>query len=224
MIAEFLNTDSKNISLYQPSKEVLEVTKYAKENYVVGHEILTKAWPELNDLSIIDRDNRDKKSFNAYVDESITDPKEAWKWRGTRSAARKKALEMHAHLTSGFMFPMVSAQDQNNEEDTGVSDFMRDMLLWMGDNSNYRESFLQVCMGLLTSPVTYMNAEYAEVMQKVKIKTANGYTIKETLDEELSGFRTNVYGASEVLITNAYVQNIQQQTCVIKQKHFNYSY
>lgn len=214
---------SNTPSLYQPSAEILEITKLAKEDYNTGHEILSRAWPEFNDLSVIDRDNRDKKTFNAFVDENVDDPKEAWKWQGTRSMARNRALGMHAHLTSGFMFPMVSAQDQNNDEDRGVGDFMRDLLLWMGDNSNYKSSFLQVAMGILTSPVTYLGAEYAQVMQKVKVKTDKGYTTQEALDEELSGFQAPVYGCSDVLITNAYQQNIQRQSCVIKQRYLSYS-
>ena len=212
----------EKISLYQPSKEEQEITKYSKNFYSIGHQILTRSCPELNDMSVISRDNRDKRTFNAYVDENVNDPKEAWKWRGTRGTARNQALGMHAHLTAGFMFPMVSAQDENNDEDRSVGDFMRDMLIWMGDNSDYRSSFLQMAMGILTSPVTYLGAEFARVMQKSKEKLDKEYITKEVLDEELSGFRAPVYGSSDVLITNAYVQNIQKQTCIIKQRYLDY--
>ena len=220
MISDYFQ--KQDLSLYQPSSEVQQLTKYGQEAYLIGNRILTQSWPELNDMTVIDRDNRDKKTFNAFVDENVDDPKEAWKWRGTRSAARKKALDMHAYLTSGFMFPMVGAQDENNDEDRGVGDFMRNLIIWMGDNSNYRSSFLQVVMGMLTSPVTYMGAEYATIMQKIKVKTQNGYTTKEILDDELSGFQAPVYSCSDILITNAYVQNIQRQTCVIKQRYLDY--
>lgn len=219
--SEFFNKE--NLSLYQPSAEVQKQTGIDQQAYNLGHQILTKAWPELNDKSVLDRDNEDKKILNAYVDTNVDNPKEAWKFRGTRSMARNRGLALHAHLTSGFLFPLISAQDQNNDEDRGVGDFMQDMLLWMGNNSNYRESFLQIVMGILTSPAIFMGAEYAEIMQKIKQKTDNGWTTIEALDEELSGFRAPVYGVSEVLITNAYVQNIQRQTCVIKERFLDYS-
>ena len=212
------------ISLYQPtSADIQELTKNAKLQYGRANEILTSSWPELNDMSIIDRTNRDKKTFNAFVDENVDDPKEAWKWRGTRSSARNRALGMYAQLTAGFMFPMVSAQDENSDEDRGVGDFMRDMLLWMGENSTYKSSFLQLVMGILTNPVTYLGAEYVEVFQKIREKADKGYTTKEVLDEELSGFQAPVYGPRDVLITNAYQQNIQRQTCVIKERYLDYS-
>src|SRR3990167_3348821 len=159
MISDYFSKD--NLSIYQPPQEVQELTRYAKDDYYKGHEILNRAYPELNDMSVIDCDNRDKRTFNAYVDESVDDPKEAWKWVGTRSMALNRALAMYAHLTSGFMFPMVSAVDQDNNDALEAGDFMRDVLLWMGDNSNYRSSFLQMVLGMLTSPITYMGAEYA---------------------------------------------------------------
>jgi len=217
---QFDNQD--NISMYSPPPEVLELTRHAKEEYSIGNEILTRAWPELNGMSVIDRDNRDRKTFNAFVDESEDDPTEAWKWRGTRSMARNKALAMHAHLTAGFLFPMIDAQDENDEEHRGIGDSMRDIVLWMGENSNYKTSFLQLMTGTLTSPVTYLSADFMQAMQVIKTKTAEGYSTKEVLDEELSGFRADVYGASDIMITNAYVQNIQQQDCVIKRKSLTY--
>ncbi len=229
MIGEFtLNNYGKitnHLSLYQPPQEVQELTRYGKEDYSKGHEILTSSWSELNNRNVIEDENKGKMMYNAFVDENVDDPKEAWKFRGTRSAARNRGVALHAIITSGFMFPMVSAQDENNDEDRGVGDFMRDMLIWMGDNSNYRSSFLQVAMGVLTNPITYMGAEHAKVMQKVKVKLAKGYTTKEVLDEELSGFRAPVYSPSDILFTNAYIppQEFQRQTCIIKQKYLDYA-
>lgn len=215
--------DKTKVSLYQPSSDVIQLSQIAKENYQRGYEIINQAYPELNDRSVKDDEQNGKKIFNAYVDESSLDPFEAWKWKGTRSAGRNAAIAMHAQLTSGFLFPAVSAQDENDMEDRAVGDFMRELLIWMGENSNYKTSFIQAVMGMLTNPVTYLGAEYAEVLQKVREKTDSGYEIKEVLDEELSGFRAPVYSSSDILITNAYVQNIQQQTCVIKQRYLDYS-
>jgi len=221
LISDYFQKDK--VSLYQPSSDVIQLTQISKENYARGYEIIHSAFPELNDRSVIDDEQNGKKIFNAYVDESTLDPSEAWKWKGTRSAARNAAVAMHAQLTAGFLFPAVSAQDENDMEDRAVGDFMRELLVWMGENSNYRTSFIQVVMGMLTNPVTYLGAEYAEVLQKIRQKTDNGYEIKEVLDEELSGFRAPVYSSSDILITNAYVQNIQQQTCVIKQRYLDYN-
>src|SRR3990167_1858860 len=222
MISDYFQKDK--ISLYQPDdKSIQQATLYAKQEYQRGFNVLNQAYPELNDRSVIDDEQNGKKIWNAYVDESCEDPFEAWKWKGTRSEARKRGVYMHANLTAGFLFAGISAQDPENKEDRAAGDFMRGLVEWMAENSNYHSSFIQVTMGMMMNPVTYLGAEFAKVMQTVKEKTDGGYDTKKVLDEELSGFQAPVYGASDILITNAYVQNIQRQTCVIKQRYLDYS-
>lgn len=211
------------VSGYQPSKAVQDFTCYVQKDFSTGTDILNKPFVELNDLSVIDRMNRDQKTFNAFVDENIEDPSEAWKWRGTRSKARNKAIAMHAQLTAGYIIPMFMAQNDADEEDIEFSDVMRDITEWMVHNSNYKSSFLMATMGMLVNPVTYLGAEYVEVFQTIKEKTEKGYSKKEILDEVLSGFQAPVYSADQILITNAYEQNIQRQRAIIKRRFIDYS-
>ena len=75
---------------------------------------------------------------------------------------------------------------------------------------------------MLVNPVTYMGADYREVFQKIRVKLDEGYETKEVLDEELSGFNTTVYSADQVLISNAYEQNIQRQYIVPKHRYIDY--
>jgi len=104
-------------SAYNPSKEVKDFTAYVKQDYTTGDGILTRPWIELGDLSVIDRMNRDQRTFNAFVDETVEDESDAWKWRGTRSKARNKAIAMHAQLTAGYIIPMFLAQNEDDQED-----------------------------------------------------------------------------------------------------------
>lgn len=168
--------------------------------------------------------NRDQRTFNAFVDETRENPADAWKWRGTRSKARNKAIAMHAQLTAGYIIPMFMAQNEFDEEDEGFSDAMEDCVQWLADNSSYKPSFLAVSMGMLVNPVTYMGAEWCEVFQTIKERSENGsITRKEVLDEVLSGFHAPVWSADQVLITNPYEQNIQRQRGVIKRRWVDYS-
>src|SRR3990167_3823213 len=118
------------VSAYSPSKEIADFTSYVKRDFSFGNDILTRSWVELNDLSVTERDNRDRRTFNAFVDESIEDPAEAWKWRGTRSKARNKAIATHAQITAGYIIPMVMAQNEEGEEDRLFSDGMKDIIEW----------------------------------------------------------------------------------------------
>jgi len=210
------------VSKYDPSKEVKDFTGYVKKDYALGHEILHRPWVELNDMSVIDRMNRDQRTFNAFVDEGVKDPAEAWKWRGTRSKARNKAIAMHAQLTAGYIFPSFMAQNDDDEEDRDFSDVMDDAVEWLGHNSNYKSSFLMVAMGMLVNPVTYLGAEWCEVHQTIREKTDEGYSKREIIDEVLSGFNAPVYSADQVLISNAYDQNIQRHRFNIPNRYIEY--
>lgn len=213
----------KTASAYQPSSDVAEVTSIVKKDYQVGQNILTKSWVELNNRSVLDDRDRGLKTFNAFVDESIEDPATAWQWRGRRSKARNKAIQMHAYMTASYIIPSFIAQNEDDEEDRDFSDAMQDVVEWMIYNSSYRESFLKVSMGMLVNPVTYMGAEYIEVFQTIKEKSEEGYEKKEILDEVLSGFNAPVYSADQILISNAYEQNIQRQRVIIKRRYIDYT-
>lgn len=211
------------VSAYQPTKEVADITNIVRKDYEVGHNILNKSWVELNNRSVLEDRDRGQLTFNAFVDESIEDPASAWQWRGTRSKARNKAIQMHAHLASSYIIPMFMAQDDDDEEDRDFADLMRDAVEWMITNSNYRPAFFSASMGMLVNPVTYLNPNYNEVFQKVKVKKENGeYSIQEILDEVLSGFQANVLSCDQVLISNAYEQNIQRHRFNIIRHYIEY--
>jgi len=211
------------VSLYQPSKEIAEFTGYVKKDYQRGEDILKRNWVELNNRSVIDDQDRGRRTFNAFVDEGIEDPATAWQWRGTRSKARNQAIAMHAQLTAGYIVPMFMAQNDDDEEDEDFSEMMRDSVDWLINNSSYKESFVKAAMGMLVNPVTYMAAEYIEVFQKIKERTIEGEVItNEILDEVLSGFNAPIYSAEEILISNVYEQNIQKQRFIIKRRNIEY--
>ena len=219
-------TDKKNsVSSYQPSQAVSDFTKRVQEEFSIGKEIIETSWPELNNYSVIERDNKDKRTFNAFVDEEVEDPAEAWKWRGTRSQARNKGIAMHAQLTASYLIPLFVAQNENDEVDVEFSNYMRDIVEWMSSPnvSDYQSSFMAVSMGMMTNTATFMGAEYQEVMQTIRKKTEEGYEKTDILDEVLSGYHAPVYSSNQILITNAYERNIQKQRCILKRRYVNYS-
>ncbi len=132
---------------------------------------------------------------------------------------------MHANLTAGYMLPSFQAQNDDDEIDRGVSEFMTDLVEWMAqdENSNYKENFLSLVFAMETDPVVYLGAEYQKVMQEIKVKSESGkYTKKEILDEVLSGFKAPIYTADQVLISNAFERNIQKHRFVITRKWIEY--
>ena len=221
MVNNYLDFKNVSVSSYQATPDVANFTNEVRKDYAIADEILHRTWTELNDRSVIDDENRGQTMFNAFVDTSVENPREAWKWRGTRSAARNKGIAMHANLTGNFLLSMFSAQNDKDETDRDFSEVMREIIEWMAlpTNSNYQESYLQIVFGMITNPVTFLGAEFIEVYQKIKVKNGKGYETKEVLDEVLSGFKCPIYSSSQVLITNAYERNIQKQRRIIKRRY-----
>ena len=207
-------TKNKELSSYQPPQDVVDFTAKMKKDYSIGMELITKPWTELNFRSVVDDQNRGQLMFNAFVDESIEDPNEAWRWRGTRSMARNKALAMHANLTAAYLLPLFLAQNDNDETDRDMSEVMQECVEWLAQptNSDYQKSFLQVVFGMITDPIIYLGADFCKVMQKL----ANGEEIE---DEVLSGFQSPVWGATQILLANAFERNIQKQRFIIQRRY-----
>jgi len=222
MIGDITKQNSE-LSLYQPSQEVIDFTTLVRKDYSYGSDVLNRAWPELNNYSILERRNIDQKTFHAFVDEGVEDPNESWKWKGTRALARKKAFAMHAHMTSSFVVPMVEPQNSSQMDDRTMAWSLRDILEWITINSNYRQAFLLASMGMLVSPATFIEADYCEIFQKIKEKTDNGLRITEVLDEVLSGPVFRVRSAEEILLSNPFEQDIQKQRTILKTRWVDYS-
>ena len=224
MIGDILATTP--LSAYAPTPEVVKLTAGVQKDYSEGVRILETSYLELNDRSVITDENRGQMMFNAYVDTSIEDINESWKWRGTRSAARNKGITMHAQLTASFLLPLFSAQNDEDELDRDVGEVMQDVTEWMAlpSNSNYQQSFLQMVFAMETNPVTFLGAEYNTIFQTIKEKNEDGeMTTKEILDEVLSGFNAPIFSSSQVLISNAYERSIQKQRMIIEREYVDYS-
>lgn len=211
--------EKADISGYQPPQPEVDLTKDWQGTYEIGHNILNRSWQELDNLSVIECMNEDKRDFNSNVPPPSLDPDDAWKWRGTRATARKKMMATYAHLTSAYVVPSFFAQNDKDEDDKDFAEVMKDCVQWLINNSNYLDSYLLAVMGALVNPVTYVEADWCEIYQTIKEKLADGtLSKKEVLDEVLSGFNANVLSADQVMITNAHQQNIQRQYRIMKRR------
>jgi len=219
------DTKGQVVNGYSPQGEEKALVHEVQKKYHTGHQILTKNWNELNNNSVLSDCDMGRKMFNAFVD-GDSDVATDWRWRGTRSEARKKGIAMHANLTAGYLMPTFQAQNDASEIDRGFSEFMSDIVEWMAqdENSDYKSNFLSLVFAMETDPIVYLGAEYLEVMQTIKVKSENGkYTKKEVLDEVLSGFKAPIYTADQILFTNAFERNLQKHSCLIKRRWIEYN-
>jgi len=227
MIGSILTNDKGEIlakpSLFQPGKVIAEFTGRIKADYQIGYDIMHRSYREFNDRTPLDMIDYGQKAYNAYREPASDDPDESWKWTGVRPITKNKIISIAAHTTAALIYPNVKAQNDQDDDDKDAANVMRDLIIYNIENSDYEMTFLHGVLAALSSPVAYLSAEYAEVLQQIKERNKQGkISIKEVVDEVFSGFQTNNIPADEILIANAYQYYLQRQRFVIRRRFIDY--
>jgi hypothetical protein len=210
-------------SEYNPSDETKKVIQMVKFDMRQGRDVLERKYTEFNDRNVLEELNQNQANFNSYVPPRSDDPDESWRAQTVRPVTRNKLISIAAHVTAQILFPNIFAQNKKDEEDKAAATVMRDLIEWVIDNSEYSRKFIQAVLGALTDPVVVIKSEYAEVMRKVKeMREGGGYTVREMVDEVMSGFIYNLFPANEVYISNAYENNIQKQRFAATRRLIDY--
>jgi hypothetical protein len=214
----------KTVSNFQPSTAVRELTMKVRQDYQTGYDIMNRPFREFNDKSMLTRMDLDQKAFNSYVDPASTDPDESWRYNGVRPLTRNKIISIAAHVTAQLMYPKVFAQNNQDKEDKAAAQVMRDMIEWNIRNSDYELSFLYGVISALTNPAVIVQADFAEVMESIKVRGEDGsIRMEEVVDDILSGFHMHVVPLDELFITNPYEFHIQRQKAIIRRRFIDYT-
>ena len=210
-------------SLYNPPKDVVDITSKIRRDYEIGYEIQHRSFSEFNDLSVLGIMDRDQRAFNNYVQPKSQNPDETWRFNGIRPVTRNKLIGIAAHTTAVLMFPGVFAQNESSQEDKEAAHVMEDLIEYDIRNSEYELEFLFAVVSALVNPCVYLEARFDEVMQTIKEKNESGMiSRKDIVDEVLSGFHANVIPVDEMLIANAYEFEHQRQRFVVRKRLIDY--
>lgn len=224
-----LQTDDKgNIkspqSNYNPDKKVKDLTQAVLKDFNLGYEIMHKPYREFNDMSVIERQAKDQKTFNSFIDPKSTDPDEAWKSNAFRPITRNKVISIAAHITGSLIFPHVEAQNDQQEEDKDAAQVMKDLMEWSAEQSNYERTFLYAVIAALVNPAVIIHTQFAETYRTIKeIQESGKWTEKKVLDEILSGFIDSLVPIDELFIADIYESDIQKQPFLIRRRAIDFS-
>lgn len=219
----FSPSGNKEPSEWKPTDEEKEMLLMISKDFEIGYQNMTKAREEFNDRNVIDYVNDNKRNFNSYVPPKSSDPDEAWRAQTVRPITRNRLISIAAHITATLLYPKVSAQDENSDEDKDAANVMRDIMEWVIDNSDYERVNIMGVITALWSPALILEASYVEAMRKVRERLENGeVSVKEVLDEELSGFQASVVPVDELYIANVYQHHIQRQRFLIRRRFISY--
>ena len=217
-----LDEDALTISEYKPSDQETESINKVMADFQHGNILMNKTFHEFNDISVIERLNRDKLSFNTYLpdDGEQGDSVDSWKSNAIRPLERNRGLDIASQVSEKTIFPQVYAQNQQDEEDRKAASIMRYLMEWSGDQQDYDKTQLYGIITALYSPASIIHTEYTEnLITKLNPKTGKR---EEIIDDETSGFRSTVVPVNELYIENMYQHDVQKQGFLIWRRVISY--
>lgn len=211
-------------SLYKPSEDVKLLTVQVREDYSTGFEILNRAYPEFNDLSLIQRQSQSQKAFGIYQEPAFVNPEEKWRWTGVRPLTRNKLISIAAHMLATLLYPSPKAQNEDDEEDKDMAEVMRLLIEHNLRKQNYAYTILYATVQALSTPALIAHVEYVEAMQTLRTKLENG-DVEETeaVDELVSGVMTHIVPCEELLIANVREHELQRQRFLIRRRLLDFA-
>lgn len=215
-------------SFYKPDEDTKAMLGVLRRCFVLGDVTMNKPRVEFNDVSVLNRMIIDQMAFNTYQPNngqaSVEDALGGWRSNAIRPVVRNKCISIAAHATARLIFPKVFAEDENSEDQQDAATVMEDLMEWSAEQSNYAKHALFRTISALTDPASIGFTEYAEVYHKVKRPTTMGKWEWQTeLDEELSGFQSQVVPVNELYIENFFEEDIQKQGWLIWRRVISYS-
>lgn len=204
-------------SSYQPNDEVKKLFARCQSDYQRAYALSHRPFDEFDGLSLLQRAKLDQRTFGAYVGAEYIPRQRQWRWRGRKNTARNKLIGLLAHMIAGMLYPMVNAQNQEDEEDKVTAQVMRILVEEHLRKANYQMKFMYMALSALVNPAVFVEVDYLIAWQRIKEQAANG-TVKvtEAIDTLLTGLNLNVIPIDQILLGDFFTGDIQRQPYIVR--------
>lgn len=210
-------------SAYQPSEEVKKLFAQVQSDYQTAWALQHRSFDEFDGLSLLDRARKDQQTFGAYVGAIVEPLNKQWRWKGRKNTARNKIIGILAHVISGMLFPYCYAYNEDDQEDKMTAQVMRILIENHLKKADYELKFLFMMTSALVNPAVFVEVEYVEAMQRIKVKNADGsYRVEEAVDELLSGLNLNIIPIDQILLGDFYTFDLQRQPYIVRVRRISY--
>lgn len=204
-------------SSYQPSKEIKDLFSRVQIDYHKAYSLQHRAFDEFDGHSLLQRTKMDQETFGAFVGAQYIPQQKKWRWKGRKNTSRNKLIGILAHMLSGMLFPLVDAQNEENESDKTTAKVMRILVEEHLRKADYQTKFLYIVLSALVNPAVFVEVDYVMAFQKIKEKLANGtINVTEAVDTFLSGLALNIIPIDQLLLADFYTGHIQHQPYIIR--------
>lgn len=217
------NGNTVSPSAYQPPEALMKLFARCQADYGIAWQLQHRPFPEFDGCSLLQRANLDQQTFGAYVGTEYVPANKRWRWRGRKNTARNKIIGILAQLMSGILIPTIYATDDQNNESSECAKVMRILIQEHLRRADYEIKFMFMILSALVNPATFVNVEYVQKMQNVKVQLAGGKTdIKQAIDDLMSGLMLNIVPIDELLLGDFYTFNMQLQPYMIRLRRISY--
>ncbi len=210
-------------SQYRPSPAVMELFAKCMRDYQICYNLQHRPFDYFDGVSLLERTRLDQRTFGAFVGAEWVPANKTWRWRGRKNTARNKLVGILAHIIAGILFPTVFAQDDQQQDQKMAARVMRIQVEHHLRKAKYEVQFLFAVLSALASPACFVQVEWIEAMQKVKVRMVDGsYSVQEAVDDLISGLMLNIRPVDEILLGDFYTFNIQRQPLIIDVERISY--
>lgn len=217
------NNQQLAASAYQPPEPLMRLFSRCQDDYQTAWQLQHRPFQEFDGLSLLQRANLDQQTFGAYVGTEYVAPRNKWRWRGRKNTARNKIIGILAQLMAGILIPSVFATDDQNNESRDCAKVMRILVQEHLRRAGYEIKFMFMIVSALVNPATFVNVEYVQKMQTVKVNLGNGkIDVQQAVDDLMSGLTLNIVPIDELLLGDFFTFNLQQQPFLVRIRRISY--
>lgn len=203
-------------STYQPDQEILTLFNRCQSDYQLAWRLQHRPFDEFDGLSLLERAKRDQRTFGAYVGAEYVPKQKAWRWKGRKNTARNKIIGLLAQMIAGILYPMVYAQNQEDEEDKVTAQVMRILVEEYLRKAKYELKFMYMALSALVNPAVFVSVEYLVAMQRIKEKVNGKIEITEVIDTLLTGLNLDIIPIDQILLGDFFIGDLQRQPFIVR--------
>lgn len=210
-------------SQYQPSPAVMELFARCMRDYQIAYGLQHRPFDYFDGVSLLERTRLDQRTFGAFVGADWVPAEKRWRWRGRKNTARNKLIGILAHVIAGILFPTIFAQDDQQQNQKMAARVMRIQVEHHLRKAKYEREFLFAVLSALASPACFVQVEWVEAMQKVKVRMEDGtYSVQEAVDDLMSGLILNIRPVDEIMLFDFYTMPMQRQPGICEVERISY--
>lgn len=210
-------------SAYQPPEAVAKLFMRCSLDYGIAWQLQQRPFDEFDGMSLLERARRDQQTFGTFVGCQYIAANKRWRWRGRKNTARNNIVGILAQILAAILVPTVFATDDQDNDSRECARAMKVMLEEHLRRADYEMKFMYMVLSGLVNPASFVQVEYVEAIQRVKMRLADGsYTVKEAVDDLLTGLNLNVVPIDELMLGDFYTFDLQRQPYLVRVQRISY--